>query len=96
MLNASDEAQLAAYANHGMTLLTYNAADLARLAKQYAETGQAHSGIIVSAEQYGRRHFGELLRTVLRLLNGVTADDLRDCLVYLEQYKEAGTGEPRS
>jgi hypothetical protein len=96
MLNASDEAQLAYATDHGMALLTCNTADLTRLAKQYAENGQSHSGIIVSSEQYGRRHVGELLRQVLRLVNTVTADDLRDCLVYLEQYKEAGTGESRS
>jgi len=96
MLNATDEAQLAYASSHGMALLTCNTAHLARLAKLYSETGQPHSGIIVSPEQYGRRHFGELLRLVLRLLNSLTADDMRDRLVYLQQLGEASAGEPGS
>ncbi len=41
----------------------------------------------MSSEQFGRRRFSEFLRLVLRLLNSLTADDLRDCLVYLQQFR---------
>jgi predicted nuclease of predicted toxin-antitoxin system len=96
MLNATDEAQLTYASSRGMALLTGNTAHLARLAKLYSETGQSHAGIILSSEQYGRRNFGELLRLVLRLLNSLTADEMRDCLVYLQQFGEASAGEPAS
>ncbi len=87
MLNANNGDQLAYATSRGMALLTCNADHFVRLAKQFSETGQSHSGIVVSAEQYGRRHFGELLRMVLHLLNTLTAEDMRDCLVYLQQFR---------
>ncbi len=96
MLNVDDEAQLSFAASRGMTLLSSNADHFVRLAKAHSEAGVSHAGIIVSSEQYGRRRFGEFLRLVLRLLNTLTADDMRDCVVYLQQFREAGTGEPGS
>jgi hypothetical protein len=87
MLNTADEDQLAYAASRGMALMTCNAVHFVALAKRYAEAGQSHAGIILSSEQYGRRHFGELLRTVLRLLNALTADQMRGCVVYLQQFR---------
>jgi hypothetical protein len=89
MLNAADEAQLSYAASRGMTLLTSNADHFVWLAKGYAEAGASHAGIIVSSEQYGRRRFGEFLRLVLRLLNSLSADGVRDSVVYLQQFREA-------
>lgn len=91
MLHADDAAQLDYAASRGLTLLSSNADHFVRLAKGYAAAGVSHAGIIVSSEQYGRRRFGEFLRLVLRLLNSLTADDVRNSVVYLQQFREAHT-----
>ena len=54
---------------------------------QSAAAGQSHAGIIISSEQYSRRRFGELLRLTLRVMNTVTVDEMRDAVVYLQQFK---------
>ncbi|MBI5568178.1 MAG: DUF5615 family PIN-like protein [Chloroflexi bacterium] len=87
LLRAEDASQLAHTANNGFTLLTCNAAHFLKLAQHYAETGQSHAGIIISSEQYSRRRFGELLRLTLRVLNTLSADDVRDTVIYLQQVK---------
>lgn len=87
MLNATDEAQLAHATSRGMALLTCNADHYISLAKHYSETGQSHAGIIISSEQLGRRRFGELLRLVLHFLNALSAENMRDCVVYLQQFR---------
>ncbi len=87
LLNTDDAAQLAYATQHGMAILTYNARDFLILARQYAEAGFAHAGIIISSEQYSRHQFGELLRLVLRLLNTLTAEELHNRVVYLQQFR---------
>jgi predicted nuclease of predicted toxin-antitoxin system len=87
LLQAADAQQLAYAAEHGLTLLTCNAAHFLMLARQYAQAGQTHAGIIISSEQYSRRRFGELLRLTLRVVNTLTVDDMRNAVVYLQQFK---------
>lgn len=81
--DAEDDVQLAYAVEHDLTLLTSNARDFLALARQYAEASRSHAGLIISAEQFSRRRFGELLRLVLRLMNSLTADEMRDRVVYL-------------
>jgi predicted nuclease of predicted toxin-antitoxin system len=87
LLNADDDAQLAHAAANNMALLTYNVQDYPALGQQYSEEGRSHSGIVVSSDQYGRRQFGTLLRLVLHLLNALSADELIDRIVFLQQFK---------
>ena len=87
LLNADDAIQLAYAAEHNLTLITCNAGDYLQLARQYAEAGRPHSGIIISSEQFSRRRFGELLRLVLRLMNSLSADEMQNCVVYLQQFR---------
>lgn len=87
LLNADDPLQLAYAAEHGMALLTCNADHFLLLARQYVEAGWPHAGIIISSEQFSRRRLGELLRLVLRLLNSLTAGEMRNCVVYLQQFR---------
>ena len=82
MRNCSDKEQLAYATEHGMALLTFNVADFAVLAAEWYAEGREHAGIILS-EQLGRRQFGELLRRTLRLLDTFTAEELRNCVVYI-------------
>ena len=82
----SDEAQLSYATQRGMALLTYNTQDFIRLAEQWYYQGREHAGIILS-EQFDRHQFGELLRRVLRLLDSLTADEIKNQVVFLQQYK---------
>jgi hypothetical protein len=70
-----------------MAILTCNAVDFLRLAREYAEAGRSHAGIVISSEQFSRRQISELLRLVLRLLNTLSADEMRDSVVYLQQFR---------
>lgn len=85
-LENADEAQLTYATTHGMGILTYNAQDFIPLAHRWYLAGRAHAGIILS-EQFSRRQFGELLRRVLRLLDRLTADELYNQIVFLQQFK---------
>jgi predicted nuclease of predicted toxin-antitoxin system len=87
LLNKDDAVHLAYASEHGMTLLSCNADHFTALAKQYAASGRSHAGIVLSSEQYSRRRFGELLRLVLRLMDSMTADEMRDCVIYLQQLR---------
>jgi len=82
----SDEAQLTYATEQGMTILTYNAQDFIPLARTWYATGREHAGIILS-EQFSRRQFGELLRRVLQLLDSLTADEIYNRIVFLQQFK---------
>jgi hypothetical protein len=87
LLRADDAQQLAYAAAHDLTLLTCNASHFLMPARQYAAAGQSHAGIIFSAEQYSRRRLSELLRLTLRVLNTLTADEVRNAVVYWQQFK---------
>ncbi|HYN86987.1 MAG TPA: DUF5615 family PIN-like protein [Ardenticatenaceae bacterium] len=85
-LELSDEEQLAYAAQHGMAILTYNIRDFAPLAEAWYFGGREHAGIIVS-EQFSQEEFGELLRRMLRLLDRRSADDLRNRITFLQEFK---------
>jgi predicted nuclease of predicted toxin-antitoxin system len=85
-MEGSDEAQLTYAAEQGMALLTYNAQDFIPLAHTWYMTGREHAGLILSV-QFSQRQFGELLRCVLRLLDRLTADELHNQVVFLQQFK---------
>ena len=86
MDTASDDEQLALAANQGRAILTFNIRDFAPLHEQWTIAGRPHAGIIVS-QQLGSRQYGVLLSRTLRLLETMTADELRNNLVHLEQFK---------
>ena len=73
---ASDHEQLAFATSEDRAILTFNIRDFAPLHSRWQAAGQAHSGIIVS-QQLGSREYGLLLQRTLRLVNRLTADDLR-------------------
>ncbi len=84
-LEVLDEFQLSHATERGMAIFTCNAQDFIPLARAWYFAGREHAGIIIS-EQFSRRQFGELLRRVLRLLNGVTADEMHNQILFLQQF----------
>lgn len=75
----TDPEQLAYAAGDGGALFTFNAADFLRLHRDWIDSGHTHSGIIV-AEQ---APVGQLTRRLLKLLNSITADEMRNQIYWL-------------
>jgi predicted nuclease of predicted toxin-antitoxin system len=86
MDTASDEDQLAFATKQDRAILTFNIRDFAPLHEQWTADARPHAGIIVS-QQIGGRQYGVLLSRVLRLLDQLTAEAMRNNIVHLEQFK---------
>lgn len=78
-LQNSDAAQLAYAVSQQKTLLTHNRADFEKLAQEYAAREQTHYGIILAA----RCPPYELVRRLMRILNQVTADEMKNQIRYI-------------
>lgn len=83
---AADEEQLLFATAEGRAILTFNIRDFAPLHQAWQAASRPHAGIIVS-QQLGSRQYGLLLQRMLRLLNQVTAEEMRSNFVHLEQFK---------
>jgi hypothetical protein len=86
-LQLSDEAQLQYATEQRMAILTCNGQDFIPLAQEWYYAGQEHAGIIIS-QQFDRRQFGELLRQVLHLLDSLTADEVHNQVIFLQQFRQ--------
>lgn len=82
-LAASDENQLEYATAQGYAIVTYNQGDFARLHAQYSQTGRRHAGIIVASREIG---LGETLRRLLRLLDSISAEEIRGQIKWLSEY----------
>lgn len=69
-----DPAQLRYAADHQRAILTCNAKDFVPLLEQWWEAGVDHWGVIVPEQLT----LAEMLRRVLRLLDGVSAEEMRN------------------
>jgi predicted nuclease of predicted toxin-antitoxin system len=83
---ASDEQQLAFATSERRAILTFNIRDFAPLHERWLAPGRGHAGIVVS-QQLGKRHYGTLLARTVRLLETMTAEELCNNLVHLEQFR---------
>jgi predicted nuclease of predicted toxin-antitoxin system len=83
-LELSDVEQLKYATGHGRAILTHNTKDFEPLYRKWLAEGKEHAGIIVST----KIEFGELLRRILRLLNHITADEMRNTIQYLSDFAE--------
>ena len=79
-----DEPQLEYAAEHGWAILTHNIKHFEPLFYKWRAEGKDHAGIITSE----RLNLGELLRRILRMLNRVAADEMRDNLKNLGEFAE--------
>jgi predicted nuclease of predicted toxin-antitoxin system len=86
MDTAPDVDQLELAARENRTILTFNIRDFAPLHEQWSAAGRFHAGIIVS-QQLGSRQYGLLLARMIRLLDQFSAEQMRNNLVHLEQFK---------
>ncbi len=79
MLGRLDREQLEFATAEGRTVYTHNRADFDQLARQYADAGLAHGGIICAV----RKPTHELLSRLLVILDNVTADEMMNAVRYL-------------
>ena len=91
MLERDDEDHLAHATRRGMAILTFNRDDFERLAREWTEAGREHGGIVISP-QFGIEQMTGLLHPIIRLLDSLTADEIRNQVVYLQRF---GAHRPR-
>ena len=80
-----DETLLAFATAEGRPVLTYNARHFIPLVRLWYEASRAHTGVIVSIQLPP----GELLRQVERLLATLSADELKNTVRWLQEFKGA-------
>lgn len=86
-LGAADDEEILTRATAlDMVVLTNNDRDFTYLAQQWMKSGRSHAGILIS-EQYRNRQFGEFLRRLLRFLDAVSADEMRNSVRYLSEFR---------
>lgn len=63
----TDEEQLAIAAGEGRVLLTSNAGDFRRIAREWAASGRGHAGIALSYRQLGPSRFAAAVRALQKV-----------------------------
>ena len=79
MLGLDDSAQLAHAAAIGRCVVTHNRVHFELLHRQYLASGRDHAGIVVAT----RRAPHEIASRIVMLLNTLTADEIRNQLLYV-------------
>ncbi len=82
-LSETDEGQLAFAASQQRALVTFNVGDFAILHQTYHDESRQHWGIIFSTEE----SISVLLHRLLRFLNSVSRDELRNQVRWLNEFK---------
>jgi hypothetical protein len=70
-------------AEQGRAILTYNVKHFVPLAELWYEAGRDHAGIILSDEL----EQGELTRRAVNLLAAVSAEEMKNALRFLQEFK---------
>jgi predicted nuclease of predicted toxin-antitoxin system len=78
-LGKSDAEQLEYAIAQEAAILTHNRVDFEALARKYFEQGKTHYGIIIAV----RNPFQEIVRRLLLILNGITADEMQNQIRYI-------------
>ena len=88
-LGLTDEEQLARASAEGRALLSFNYVHFLKVGRDWFLAGRHHAGIIISYHQYSRRELRALRRTVLALLEAVSAEELQNSVYVLDQFRRA-------
>jgi predicted nuclease of predicted toxin-antitoxin system len=76
---APDADQLAYATSQNLTLVTHNRIDFELLAAKYFSEALIHAGIIIAV----RRPAAELVQRLLKVLDRLTADEMKNLLIYI-------------
>jgi len=83
LLSESDAEQLARAAAEHRAIVTFNFNDFVALHEKYAAEGKEHWGIVLSTAE----PFSLLIHRLLRLLNSATAEELKNQIRWLNEFK---------
>jgi len=83
MVEADDDEQLLYAASSQRAIVTFNHKDFAARHAQYMEEGKIHWGIILSTEE----KTDVLRRRLLQLLNTLSAEDLKNQIRWLNEFR---------
>lgn len=83
LLSSSDDEQFAFAVSEQRSILTFNHSDYVSRHENYLRTGKEHWGIILSTEE----KIGVLLRRLLRLLDYVSTNELKNQIRWLNEFK---------
>ena len=83
MGEADDDEQLAQAVSEQRVLVTFNHKDFAVRHERYVAEGKVHWGIVLSTEE----STDVLRRRLLRLLNTLSAEDLKNQIRWLNEFK---------
>ena len=83
MVEANDDEQLAYAASSRRAIVTFNHKDFAVRHNRYMEAGKEHWGIILSIEEA----MDVMRRRLLKLLNAVSAEELKNQIRWLNEFK---------
>ncbi|MEO8129271.1 MAG: DUF5615 family PIN-like protein [Bryobacteraceae bacterium] len=84
MINRADEDHLATAAASERALYSFNVADYCVLHQTWIAHKRTHAGIVVAPQQ--RYSTGEELRRLLRLVVGLTAEEMRNRIEFLSAW----------
>lgn len=82
-IGVSDTEQLAFATSQNRTIFTFNRGDFVQLHTEYLRQNRSHAGIIVSDQL----EIGMITRRLLRLLDVRSAEDMRDWLEFLSNWR---------
>ena len=82
MLAKSDEQQLAYAAANQRAILTFNVRHFERVHADFLMAGHEHWGVLLSTEE----HVGVLVHRLLRLVNTLSAEDLKNQARWLSEF----------
>jgi predicted nuclease of predicted toxin-antitoxin system len=85
MIEREDSEHLAYAAAHSRVLCTFNVADFCRLHSDYLAQGKQHAGLVLMQQQH--YSIGQQLRCLLRLVAGRSADEMKNRVEFLSNWK---------
>jgi hypothetical protein len=86
MLGEPDDEQLAFATAHARAIYSFNVGDFCELHSQWLAAGALHSGIVLAEQQ--QYSIGEQMRRLLRLINALSAEEMRNRLEFLGSWGE--------
>ncbi|MEA2574164.1 MAG: hypothetical protein QOH93_1462 [Chloroflexia bacterium] len=86
MRGRSDAEHLAYTTDGGLVLFSFNMGHYMALHTSWLQQGQSHTGLILSDQHYD---VGELMRRILRIVAGLSAEQMQDRAEFLSAWKDS-------
>ena len=84
MVRHDDAEHLDLATSQGRALYSFNVGDYQRLHTEYLTQGKHHAGIILAQQQ--RYSLGEQMRRLLKIIAGISAEEMKDRIVFLSAW----------